>query len=52
VQANNPKRLKDYPKAGHNDLYDFGAGYDILAFLSNPVIEATNDPPSFPQRQP
>ncbi len=50
--ANDTKYLKDYPKAGHNDLYDFGAGYDILAFLSNPVIEATNDQPSFPQRQP
>lgn len=32
--AAEPKTLKEYPKAGHNSLYDHGAGADILAFLA------------------
>lgn len=32
--VNNPKYLKIYPAAGHNDLYSFGAGEDVLEFLS------------------
>lgn len=50
--ATAPKRLIDYRHAGHNDLYDFGAGHDILAFLSNPVVEAMHDQQPLPASQP
>ncbi len=31
--ARDPKTLKLYPRAGHNDLYEHGAARDVLAFL-------------------
>ncbi len=31
--ANDPKRFRQFPAAGHNDLYDFGAGSEVAEFL-------------------
>ena len=33
------KRLILYPQAGHTNLYNFGAGGDILVFLANPPLQ-------------
>lgn len=33
--ANQPKMLRLYPEAGHNDLYQHGAGADVLRFLKS-----------------
>ena len=31
--ARQPKKSLFYPRAGHNDLFDFGAGADVVAFV-------------------
>ncbi len=38
--ANQPKAFKEYPQAGHNDLYNFGAYKAVIDFLAS--IETDN----------
>lgn len=41
--ANQPKTFKEYPQAGHNDLFDFGAYKDVIDFLASMETENTDN---------